>query len=93
MKRLHSLALWLTLGAVGLLWWVGTASAQGGYDLSWWTVEAGGTSSGDGYEVTGVAGQMDAGVLSDGTYTLTGGFMTAGETNASELFLPSIEGE
>jgi hypothetical protein len=93
MKRIYTLALWLALGAAGLFWWASSVAAQGGYDLSWWTVEGGGASSGGSYQLVGVAGQMDAGVMSDGTFTLTGGFMAATEASGSHLFMPMIEGE
>ena len=45
------------------------------YDISWYKVSGGGGSStGDGYTVTGTIGQADAGNLSGGGYSLTGGF-------------------
>ena len=52
------------------------AQADGGYDLSWWTVDGGGqTFSSDGrYSLGGTAGQPDAGILEGGGYTLVGGF-------------------
>lgn len=54
--------------------------AQGGYDLSWWTVDDGGAtfSSGGNYTLGGTAGQHDAGALSGGNYTLSGGFWGGG---------------
>jgi hypothetical protein len=52
--------------------------AQGGYDLSWWTVDGGGTvSSGGGYTLAGTIAQSDAGVLASGGYTLSGGFWSS----------------
>ena len=49
--------------------------AQAGFDLSWWTVDGGGTvSSGGGYTLSGTIGQSDAGALAGGGYTLFGGF-------------------
>lgn len=49
------------------------------YDLSWQTVDGGGQSDGSTYTLTGAVGQSDAGAMSDGNYTLHGGFwiMTA----------------
>ena len=66
-KALLALTVLLLLASV--------ASALGGYDISWLTVDGGGgTSSGDPYTLSGTAGQPDAGVLSGGTYALVGGF-------------------
>jgi hypothetical protein len=45
------------------------------YSLDWWTVDGGGgTSTGGVYTVSGTIGQPDAGVMSGGNYSLTGGF-------------------
>ncbi len=49
--------------------------AQSSYDLPWWTVDGGGgSSSGEGYNLSGSIGQAEAGTLSGGSYTLSGGF-------------------
>src|SRR6476660_9303310 len=52
------------------------AQVGGGYDLSWSSVDGGGgtSSSGGIYALGGTIGQPDAGQLSGGTYSLTGGF-------------------
>jgi len=51
------------------------AQSGGSYELSWFTVDGGGgTSAGDIYTVTGTIGQPDAGYLTGGAYTVTGGF-------------------
>ena len=71
-------SIWLVISLAVLL--AGSsmlALAQGGgYDLSWWTVDGGGTTSGTGgvYALAGTIGQPDAGTLSGGAYTLDGGF-------------------
>ena len=54
------------------------AQSGDGYDLSWWTVDAGGqTFSTDGrYSLGGTTGQPDAAVVEGGAYTLIGGFWT-----------------
>jgi uncharacterized membrane protein len=63
----------LTLATLLLL--VSVALAQGDYDISWFTVDGGGGNSiGGPYTLSGTAGQPDAGVLSGGTYAVTGGF-------------------
>jgi hypothetical protein len=66
-----------------------SALAQSGYDLSWWTVDGGGAtaSTGGGYELGGTAGQPDAGLLSGGSYALSGGFWYGG---GARLYLPVV---
>jgi hypothetical protein len=73
--------MFLLLGVGMLLLPLGlVALAQGGYELSWWTVDGGGQmySIGGGYELGGTIGQPDAGVLTGGDYTLGGGFWRGG---------------
>ena len=80
--------------ALLLLAW--TAFAQGGYDLSWWTVDGGGAtfSTGGGYSLGGTAGQPDAGALMGNDYTLVGGFWSGGvppagpEPEMQRIYLP-----
>lgn len=44
-------------------------------NIPWWTTDSGGnTSKGGTFGLSGTAGQADAGQMSGGTYTLTGGF-------------------
>jgi len=78
--------LLLLMGLVGL--------AQGGYELTWWTVDGGGQmySVGGGYELGGTIGQPDAGVLTGGGYTLGGGFWRGGEASGQfyYVFLPLV---
>jgi hypothetical protein len=51
------------------------ATASGGFELSWSTVDGGGgTSSGGDFVLRGTIGQPDAGDLSGGDFTLRGGF-------------------
>ena len=87
--------LFLVLGAGVLLLSVGLiARAQGGYDLSWWTVDGGGYtySAGSGYEMGGTVGQPDAGVLAGGGYSLGGGFWRGGATvgDTVRMYLPPV---
>jgi hypothetical protein len=88
---------WLLLGACCLLLVaavVPLALAQTGYDLSWWTVDGGGhtLSTGEGYRLSGTAGQPDAGVLEGVGYTLAGGFWRGGEVSGQsyEVYLPLV---
>jgi hypothetical protein len=93
MKQIHSFAIWLILGLVCLLGLGSTIAAQGDYDLSWWTGDSGGVSSGGSYRVTGAVGQPDAGVLTNGNFTLSGGFLASGSDDSfsDRIFLPAIE--
>lgn len=72
---------------------VGGVFAQGaGYTLDWFVLAGGGQASGGAYTLDSVAGQGTAGMLSDGAYSLTGGFLLA-ETpaqTASQLYLPAV---
>lgn len=73
--------------AVGVL-----AQSDGGYDLSWNTVDSGGYtwSEGGGYALGGTIGQPDSGVvLTGGDYTLAGGFW-GGVAAWYRLYLPLL---
>jgi len=52
------------------------ATAQGDYDISWWTVGGGGYtfSAGDTYTLGGTVGQLATGTMMGGSYALAGGF-------------------
>lgn len=61
---------------VGLLFTIALSNriAQG-FELPWFTVDGGGAySAGGNFELEGTIGQPDAGLMSGGTFTLTGGF-------------------
>jgi hypothetical protein len=60
------------------------AQTGGPYDLSWNTVDGGGGtfSTGGTFSVGGTIGQPDAGVMSGGSFTLTGGFWPAASVPA-----------
>ena len=68
------------------------AETSATYDLSWWTVDAGGATSltSGSYTLSGTAGQPDAGSLSAGLYDLAGGFWQAMIIKISN-FLPMIK--
>ena len=65
--------------------WIG-----GSYDLTWNSIDGGGAmlSTGGAYSLGGTIGQFDAGTLSGGTYTLTGGFWV--DFLGNKLNLPLI---
>ena len=83
--------LLLALIALLLLASVALAQSGGGYDLSWSTIDGGGTtwSEGGGYALGGTVGQPDAGVLSGGDYTLAGGFW-GGAAARYGVYLPLV---
>src|SRR5262245_14503917 len=73
----HWLALSLFFGLCLLTTSV-LAQNKGAYDLSWMTVNSGGsTSSGGGYTLSSSIGQPEAGVIQGSGYTITGGFWHA----------------
>lgn len=56
-----------------------SSSANGQYELSWYTIDGGGgRSSGGPYTLTGTIGQPDAAAVSGGDYELLGGFWPGG---------------
>lgn len=85
MNRRHSMVrAGVALALVGALALASAVLARGpellrlagSYDLSWWTADGGGGASGGGdYTLGGTAGQPEAAPpLTQGTYTLAGGF-------------------
>ena len=69
---------------------VALAQSGAGYSLSWWTVDGGGTTSTSAnYALTGTIGQADTGVVTGGTYSLTGGFW-GGQAQRVSIYLPAV---
>jgi hypothetical protein len=86
MRRLWILLATL-LAAVALLSGV---RAAGQIAIDWSSVDAGGArSSGGAYAVEGTIGQADAGLLSGGRFTLTGGYWAVTLPRA-RIFVPVI---
>ena len=54
------------------------AQSGGPYGLSWHNIGPGGASTGGNYGLNAAIGQPDAGAMSGGVYTLSGGFLAAG---------------
>jgi hypothetical protein len=53
------------------------AQTGGGYDLTWSTIDCGGSTGGSGggtFNVSGTIGQPDAGTMSSGPFVVIGGF-------------------
>lgn len=79
-----------------------TAQTGGDFDLSWSTIESGGVSVSaididSGREprfiLAGVIGQADAGLLTGGAFSLSGGFLVNDASNGNSiiyLYLPII---
>jgi hypothetical protein len=89
MRRLAIVAC-VTLVVLAAAW---GAWAAEDYDLSWWTVDAGGQtfSTGGGYTLGGTIGQPDAGALSGGDYVLGGGFWGGGALAIEySVYLPLV---
>ena len=68
------------------------AALQSGYELSWYTIDGGGTtfSTGGLYSLGGTIGQADAGVLSGGSYQLNGGFWGGAAIANYTIYLPLV---
>jgi hypothetical protein len=91
----------IALGILAVFLVVPVIAAQsgGGYDLSWWSVDGGGgTVSGRGpsgpYSLSGTIGQPDAGVITGGGYTLSGGWQGVPEPPVGYdfcLYLPLVQ--
>jgi hypothetical protein len=59
------------------------------FELTWYTVDAGGgTSQGGSYTLSGTIGQPDADSLTGGDYRLDGGFWS--EATSARVFLPIV---
>ncbi len=84
----------LVLCLLAVLLPAGAVRAQGGYDLSWWTMDGGGQtfSTGGSYSLGGTIAQPDAGLLTGPGYRLEGGFWVGGAPPGSlyRVYLPAI---
>jgi hypothetical protein len=70
---------------------IAPASSGGSYTLDWSTIDGGGGTSGNGsLSLSGTIGQPDAGIVSGGTYTVSGGFW-AGAQASYRLRLPLLK--
>ena len=85
-------AVFLGLAASLLLASVALAQSGNGYDLTWNTVDGGGYtfSTGGDYTLSGTIGQPDAGAMTAGAYTLTGGFWGGAAAHHS-IYLPLVQ--
>jgi hypothetical protein len=66
------------------------SASPGAMSITWWTVDSGGgTSTAQGYSLSGTTGQSDAGVLAGGDYRLVGGFWGV-SLSEWEIYLPLV---
>jgi hypothetical protein len=85
---LATLGLLLLLGGLSA---VVSARSNEEYDLSWWTIDGGGGSSSDGdLMLVGTVGQPDAGAVSGGGYTLSGGFWEGPAPAQYDIYIPLL---
>lgn len=68
-----------------------TPIAEGDFDMTWFTIDAGGsTSAGGDFSFRSTSGQPDAGSISGGDFVLSGGFWSS-ETITQHFYLPMIQ--
>jgi len=80
-----------------LVLFIGTGVVFAAFDainLSWWTVDGGGSVGklrGGSYTLQGTTGQMDAGTHSNGSFNLQGGFWNTSVANAEySMYFPIV---
>ncbi len=75
----------IPLAAMGILVFYSLILANGGYSLSWYTVDGGGATflTGGSYSLGSTAGQPDAAASSGGSYALNGGFWAGAAITAT----------
>lgn len=85
------MALTLLLAAAVLPLSRAIASSGSGLSITWYNVGSGAMSNNNSFSLTGVAGQLDARILSGGAYTLAGGFLSqVGVGQPYLIFLPMV---
>jgi len=86
--------LFLSLAIILVLVPITLAVASVSFDLSWWSVDGGGGLSSEGvYNLQGVAGQPDAGLLQSDDFSLAGGYLggaSALPPTQHDLLLPLV---
>ena len=90
----HIIAAAILVAGLALLFAIPATGDNVLYSLNWWTVDGGGyvitgtASGGIVYTLTSTIGQADAGWMSDGGYSLGGGFWGTGVAPPFKLYLP-----
>ena len=82
----------LTLLLVLFAFTIIALAANGGYEITWFTIDAGGgRSAGGDYTLNGSIGQPDAdSPASGGDYTIDGGFWP-GSAISAHIYLPLVQ--
>lgn len=93
MKRyLILIALVILTAAASSVWAQAAipAAPTADYEITWYTIDGGGgTQSSGAYTLNGTVGQLDAGTLSGGSYTLAGGYWN-GSATVQHVYLPLV---
>lgn len=82
MSMRRFIILWVPLIALFALFGTTLAQSGGSYTLTWFTTDGGGNSSGASYTLGGTAGQPEAGQMSGGPYSISGGYWGASQQGA-----------
>jgi hypothetical protein len=89
MKRIIPILICILI-LFGITTWVATA-APNALSLTAWTVDSGGgESSGGQFGLYSAIGQPEAGSMSGGPYTLTGGILGQASPGSGQIFLPVL---
>jgi hypothetical protein len=85
----------LLLALIGVLLFIVVnstlASSGSSYAIDWFEINSGAVLAGNGFRLTGIAGQADAGVMSEDSYKLGGGFFVEpGKEVLHQVFLPLV---
>lgn len=91
--RQRKLAMLLALVGLLAIGSILMASPADQLNVSWWTVDGGGGTSGNGsVQLDGTIGQPDAGRAAGGTFSLKSGFWGAGrpEDPGTRVYLPVV---
>jgi hypothetical protein len=80
----------LIVSLIGLTTWAAIAAVDA-YALPSWSINSGGgESSGGQFRLYSAIGQPEAGSMSGGGYTLTGGFLGKSMQTSSQVFIPVV---
>ena len=89
---MKTIIILITLLAVLFVFTVIALASNGGFEITWFTIDAGGgRSTGGDYTLNGTIGQPEAdSPASGGGYTLTGGFWP-GSAIPARIYLPLVQ--
>lgn len=89
MKRIRRSVVMVVmlLAALSVIGATVVSAQSDGYTLNWFSVTSGGQSAGNGYALSGISGQAEAGEPSGDGYALTGGFW---QSKDQHVYLPIV---